>query len=154
MPPEPRPAAFDRQTLITFAGAPIVSQTRPVRFQEVDAAGTIFFPRVLEYFSDAYQELLTRAGIDTPAILRERAFAAPLAHAEADYLAPLFFGDTATVEVLLARVGGSSVSFGHRAKKGDVVAAIGTTVHVFVDGKTFKPVAVPEALRSYLAARP
>jgi 1,4-dihydroxy-2-naphthoyl-CoA hydrolase len=153
VPPEPRPNAFPRDELISFSGAPIVSQTRPVRFQEVDAAGTIFFPRVLEYFSDAYQELLERAGIDTPRILRERAFAAPLAHAEADYLSPLFFGDTATVELLVARVGSSSVRFGHRVKKGDAVAAIGSTVHVFVDGKTFKPTPVPAALTAYLEAR-
>lgn len=148
---EGRPAPFARDDLVRFDRAPIVSQRRVVRFQDVDAAGTIFFPRVLEYMADAYQEVLERAGIDVPRILRDRVMAAPLAHAEADYLAPMLFGDAVEVEVVCARIGSKSVTFGHRIKKGDTVAAVGATVHVFVDGETFQPIGVPDALRTYLA---
>jgi YbgC/YbaW family acyl-CoA thioester hydrolase len=146
-----RKRAFLVEEIVTATDAPIAACVRAVKFQDVDAAGTIFFPRVLEYMADAYQDLLGRAGMDVPTMLRERTLAAPLRHAEADYLAPLFFGDEVTVEVVRADVGTKSVLFGHRIKKGDVVAAVGSTLHVFVDGRTFRPVEVPEALRLYLS---
>ncbi len=137
---------------IFAATTPIVSQARSVRFQEVDAAGTIYFPRVLEYFADAYLEVLSRSGLDLAAILRERVWAAPLAHAEADFVRPLFFGDRVRVEVALAIVGNSSATFGYRIRGADdAIRSFGSTVHVFVDGKTFKPIDVPAALRAFLA---
>jgi len=134
------------------ATKPIVAQRRTVRFQDVDAAGTIYFPRVLEYFGDAYFEVLQLAGLDVPRMLRERELAAPLAHAEADFLRPLFFGDQIDVEVVLARVGTTSVTFGHRIRKDSQVTSVGVTAHVFVDGRTFQPLSVPEALRRVLGA--
>lgn len=121
-----------------------------MRFQEVDAAGTVFFPRVLEYFADNYLQLLQLAGLDVPRMLRERSGAAPLAHAEASFVAPLFFGDAVSVELVRARVGGSSVTFGHRLLKDGKLAAFGTTVHVFVDGWTFQKAPVPAALAEWL----
>lgn len=129
---------------ITFS-----SQERTVRFQEVDAAGTIYFPRVLEYFGDNYLALLLSAGLDVPRMLRDRTGAAPLAHAEASFFAPMFFGDAVRVEIRCAKVGSSSVSFGHRVVKDGVTAAIGTTVHVFVD-HAFQKAPVPDALAAHL----
>lgn len=149
MKPEQR---FSREQILAAGGA-LAAQRRPVRFQDVDAAGTIFFPKVFEYFSDAYLELLLAAGLDVPGDLARRTAAAPLVHSEADYLAPLRFGDQVDVEVVLAHVGGSSTAFAHRIRKLDgKVAVIGQTVHVWVSGKTFEPVPVPEALRAYLAS--
>lgn len=131
----------------------IYGETRHVRFQDVDAAGTIYFPRVLEYFGDAYLGLLTAAGLDVPKMLRERTGAAPLRHAEADFLRPLFFGDHVTVEIVRARLGESSATFGHRITKDGQLMSIGTTVHVFVDGHTFQKTALPEALRTHVTER-
>jgi len=140
---------------ILGAGPPLSSQRRPVRFQDVDAAGTIFFPQVFEYFSDAYLALLLAAGLDVPGSLARREAAAPLVHAEADYLTPLRFGDEVEVEVVLARLGGSSTHYAHRIKTLDGrVATVGQTVHVWVNAATFAPIPVPQALRDYLAGKP
>lgn len=147
--PSPSPA-FSREELVSATTA-LVTQRRCVRFQDVDAASTIYFARVLEYFGDAYLELLTAAGLDVPSMLRSRTLAAPLAHAEADYFAPLFFGDEVAVEVVRARLGKTSLCCGHRMTRVDgKVAAVGITVHVFVDGKTFQPEAAPEGLRRFI----
>jgi len=78
--------------------------------------------------------------------------AGPLAHVEADFLRPLFFGHEVEVEVVLARLGKTSVTFGHRIRKGPDVTSTGVTSHVFVDGRTFQPVSVPDALRQLLEA--
>ena len=127
------------------------SESRIVRFQDVDAARTIYFPRVLEYFGDVYLALLTKAGLDVPGMLQRNEMAAPLAHAEADFLAPLFFGDAVEVELVKAKLGRSSATFGHRIKKAGVVTSTGTTVHIFVDGR-FKPIEVPASLRKLIDA--
>ena len=139
--------AFGRDVLAKTDTQALVSTRRTVKFQEVDAAGTIYFPRVLEYFADAYLLVLERAGLDVPAMLRDKTLAAPLAHAEADFLRPLFFGDVVDVEVLALQVGKTSATFGHRIRdaKGRA-AAVGRTVHVFIDPRTFQPTAVPPGL--------
>jgi 1,4-dihydroxy-2-naphthoyl-CoA hydrolase len=138
---------FDRDALAKADSAPLVTMRRTVKFQEVDAAGTIYFPRILEYFADAYMLVLEKAGLDVPGMLRDKTLAAPLAHAEADFLRPLFFGDVVDVEVLVLEAGKTSATFGHRIRdaKGKP-AAVGRTVHVFIDPKTFQPTAVPAGL--------
>jgi len=122
---------------------------RTVKFQDVDAAGTIYFPRVLEYFADAYMEVLRAAGLDVPLMLREASMAAPLAHAEADFMRPMVFGDDLDVDVVAVKVGKTSASFGYRIRKGADIAAVGQTVHVFVDPKTFKSTDAPPQLRAW-----
>jgi YbgC/YbaW family acyl-CoA thioester hydrolase len=145
------PPLFTRDELVAPA-RPLFAEPRLVRFQDVDAAGTIYFPRVLEYFADAYLGLLRAAGLDVPRMLRERSHAAPLKHAEADFLRPLFFGDEVIAEVVRARVGTTSVHFGHRLRKpAGEVCCVGQTTHVFVDGASFKPTPVPDALRVFIA---
>ena len=143
-------ASFTREELESSTTV-LSFEDRTVKFQDVDAAGTIYFPKVLEYFADNYLTLLTRAGLDVPRMLRTREGAAPLAHAEASFFQPLFFGDAVRVEIRCVKVGSSSVSFGHRLAKGDQTAAIGTTVHVFVDAQ-FQKANVPERLAAHLRA--
>jgi acyl-CoA thioesterase FadM len=124
-----------------------------VRFQDVDAAGTLFFPKVFELFADVYLQILFDAGLDVPGALRAREFAAPLAHVEADFVRPLFFGDAIQVRVARALVGDTSVRFGFGVWKDGQLAAYGSTVHVFVDGKTFQKCPVPAPLRDYLEGK-
>lgn len=144
---------FSQESLLAPMSV-LFSQPRQVKFQDVDAAGTIYFARMFEYFSDAYLALLQESQLDVAGMLERREGAAPLVHAEADYLAPLFFGDAVIVEVVRAHLGSSSTRFGYRVKKTDgKVAALGQTHHVWIDRKEFKPRAIPEALREFLLAR-
>jgi len=66
---------------------------REVRLQEVDAAGIVFFARVLEYTSDAFVSFCRAQGIDLARVIRHGQWSAPLRHVAADYLRPLVFGD-------------------------------------------------------------
>jgi YbgC/YbaW family acyl-CoA thioester hydrolase len=145
---------FERDVLANARDV-LFTMRRAVRFQDVDAAGTIYFPRILEYFADAYVELLLGAGLDVPKLLKEKRWAAPLAHAEADFLRPLFFGDVVDVDVVALKVGKTSATFGHRLRDASgKAAAIGHTVHVFVDPTTFQPIAVPKELAAIATVRP
>jgi acyl-CoA thioesterase FadM len=146
-----RPPPFERAEL-EGATASRLEEARTVRFQDVDAAGTIFFPRILEYFADAYVALLLARGVDVPARLREKAWFAPLVHAEGDFLAPMRFGDRVRVAVVAAKVFSSSYAVGYRirAAEADRALAVGHTVHVVVDGATFQSIPVPDEVRSAL----
>ena len=127
------------------------SDERAVRFQDIDAAGIVFYPRVLEYFHDAYTAWLHAGGYDLRRVLDEGAVGFPLVHAEADYKKPLRFGDRVTVEILAPKVSGGSWSLGYRVRlAGGKLAAIGQTSHVCIDRRTFRPCPLPDDLRALL----
>lgn len=140
---------FTRDELATSA-TPLITETRPIRFQDVDAAGTIFYPRLLAYFSDAYLALLIDARLQDD--VARGALRTPVVHAEADYLAPLRFGDTATIAIVRARVSERSFILGFRVTRQDgITAALGQVTHVNIDA-SFKAAPLPEALRRRLEA--
>ncbi len=142
--------AFTRDEL-KDAHTSLYTEERPVRFQDVDAAGTIFYPRMLEYFSDAFMGLLGAIGFRLAEQIAHGTWRSPIVHAEADYMAPLMFGDTAVVDVVGAKVGESSFTLGFRVRRRDgKIAALGQVVHVSIDRSTLKPVRVPDAFRAAL----
>lgn len=127
------------------------AERRPVRFQDIDAAGIIYFARVLEYFHDAFVSFLALRGIDLPGILRDGAFGMPLGHAEADYLGPMRFGDEVVVEIVQLSLSERSLLIGYRARSTtERVLAIGQAVHVCIDRQTFRSIAIPTELRDKL----
>jgi YbgC/YbaW family acyl-CoA thioester hydrolase len=142
---------FDRRELRDSSGS-LFMDGIVVRFQDVDAAGVVFFARLFDYAHAAYEGLLESAGLPLPEVLKTRAWAAPLRHAEADYLVPLFFGDQLSVHVALAHVEETEICLGFRVEKADgVVAAVLQTVHTFLDVETKRRRAVPAELVELLS---
>lgn len=145
--------AFDSETL---AGAveTIFSEARTVRFQDIDAAGIVFYPRVQEYMHDAYMAFLTARGLHVPRSIEANAYRIPLVHAEADYFAAMRFGDPIAVEVVALHLGRTSFQVGYRIRHADGrVAAVGQTAHVTVGLPSFKPIPIPEELRAALESK-
>ncbi len=129
---------------------------RDVRFQDVDAAGIVFYPRVLEYFSDTFIAFLGYRGTKLAEVLREKRWGAPLRHAEADYFKPLRYGDRIEVALVRAHLGESEISVGWRVARctDGVVTSVGQTVHVFVDMHTFRRCTIPSELRGAFGSLP
>ena len=125
---------------------------REVRFQDVDAAGVIFYPRLLEYFNDAYLALLSSVGQPLHASLGKSSWVSPVRHAEADFLRPLRFGDAIEVALVAVRTSPdpepTEVTLGYRITKvaDGETAAVGQVVHTFVDSKTFKRTLIPDTI--------
>jgi acyl-CoA thioesterase FadM len=86
--------------------------------------------------------------------LSERRWAAPLGHAEADYFRPLRFGDEISVALVRAHVEATQVTIGYRVEllQAKEVAAVGQTVHTFVELPSFQRRPVPEQLAAALTA--
>lgn len=119
-----------------------------VPFHHVDAAGIVFYARVFDWFHDAYVAFLASAGFPLPAAIREGRWMAPLVHADADYRSPLRFGDPLRIALVDAETSPHRVTVAYRVTSGERVAVTGTTVHVFVDARTFARTPMPAELRA------
>lgn len=128
----------------------------PVRFADVDHAGIVYYPRFFHYFHLAFEELFrVRMGPRAYVELLDRdRIGFPAVRAEADYRAPLRFGDTAVIVLSIARLGASSITFRYQVSRaaGDdgtsVVCAEGQVVCAVVDLSAFRAVAIPDRLRT------
>jgi len=139
------------------AVTPFVFST-PVRFADVDHAGIVYYPRFFHYFHLAFEELFrVRLGARAYVELLDRdRIGFPAVRAEADYQAPLAFGDTAEIELTVERLGRTSITFHYRvwraAEPGRdrVKSADGKVVCAVVDLEAFKSLPVPERIRDLL----
>lgn len=128
----------------------IHSERHRVRFQDVDAAGVVFYARIFDLFHDAYVGFLRERGAPLDTALRDGSWAAPLSRAEAEYLRPLRFGDEVTVSIVHVDVAETEFAIGYRIDVGDEAACVGRTRHVAVDPTSFRRTAVPDGLRAAL----
>ena len=111
-----------------------------VAFNDIDAAGIVYFGTVFDYCHRAYERVLEAIDIPLPHILNNERWAMPLVHAEADYVAPMRHGEQITVQVKLQRLGRSSMHFHYElsGEDGDVRARV-VLVHAAVETPSFKP---------------
>jgi 1,4-dihydroxy-2-naphthoyl-CoA hydrolase len=144
---------FDREELKLSRPNSFIDP-RAIRFQDIDAAGIIFYPRVLEMFHDAYGAFLDHAGFPLPEVLRSGTWLAPVRHAEADYFKPLRFGDRVNVEICRTHIAPTEATLGYRIARivGGEVCVVGQVVHTFVERQTFKRTQIPELLQHALMA--
>ena len=138
---------YDKQTLVSVARAGF-KRTRRVRFQDVDAAGIIFYSIVLDYCHDLYVDYLDTHGIPLADVLKARAWAAPIRHAEADYLSPLTFGIEVEVCLPLVHLAESEMTLGYKIVETTTqkVAAVAQTVHTFVALPAFERCPIPREI--------
>ncbi len=116
---------------------------------QVDAAGVIFAPRLLELAHSVYEAFLAQHGWSVGRILDE-GWALPVVHMAADFKQPLRLGDRVSVTLNVERLSESSFTLGYRFSKGGAVAAAATSVHVATDGSTKQ--ALPADLVALLTA--
>ena len=127
---------------------------REVRLQDVDAAGIVFFARLLEYSSDVFVSFCAAHDINLAEVLRHKRWGAPVRHVEAHYLRPLVFGDRVEVALVGAYLEETQATLGYRvARLADgTVTTLVQVLHVFVDAVTFARRPVPDELRLALHA--
>jgi 4-hydroxybenzoyl-CoA thioesterase len=133
----------------------------PVRFADVDHAGIVYYPRFFHLFHLAFEELWrARIGPRAYSELIDRDHVGfPAVRAECEFRAPLRFGDTAEIELSVARLGGKSITFHYRvfraAEPADArertLCADGKVICAVVDLARFVAIAVPERVVGLLA---
>jgi 4-hydroxybenzoyl-CoA thioesterase len=128
--------------------------TFPVRFDDVDAAGLVYYPRLLDYCHVGLEDFFTAVGPCSYAHLitvRRRGF--PTVHLEADFKQPLRYGDTVRLVVRVLALGKTSVRFGYSLHRGTEPTAAATAVVVtaYMDLAAGAAVALDEDVRTALA---
>ena len=84
---------------------------RPVRFEDVDAAGIVFFARFFNYCHEAMEAFFAGVQGGYVGLVMGRHEGFPAVRVECDYLAPLRYGDTARICVQVEQVGTTSCTF-------------------------------------------
>lgn len=127
---------------------------RPVRFEEVDAAGLVFFARFFHYCHDAMEHFFGALPGGYVDLVMRRRVGFPAVHAEADYESPLRYGDVARIETSIAKIGTTSATFRYVLGKGGGRVHVATVSHVVVvtDMTTMKARAIPEDVRALFEA--
>lgn len=126
--------------------------TQKVYLADTDAAGRIFFSRLLEMMHAAYEEFLAANNFSLSNALKNENFFLPITHAEADYHAPIVLGAQLKIRanVKEIREHSFSVSYSVSSDAGSLLAS-GFTVHTAVSKATGKKIPLPENLKNLLA---
>jgi YbgC/YbaW family acyl-CoA thioester hydrolase len=120
---------------------PMTFQTElTVAFNDIDAAGIVYFGTIFDYCHRAYEQLLKAIKIPLPQILKTEGWAMPLVHAEADYHMPMLHGELLTITVELVKTGTSSLHFQYIITgPEDQLRAKVLLIHAAVSTDDFKP---------------
>jgi 4-hydroxybenzoyl-CoA thioesterase len=130
----------------------LFSYERPVRFEDVDAAGIVFFPRFLGYCHEAMEAMLAPIRGGYAGLVVDRRLGLPAVHVEADFKSPLRFGDVAQISVVVERIGRSSCTFRHTLSRKDEIVAIVRHVVVLSDLGALASTPIPEDVRAVFEA--
>lgn len=121
------------------------------RWRDNDVYGHVNNVVYYEYFDSAVNGWLLENGLldfeDCPVI-------GLVVETQCAYFSPIAFPDRITAGLRVARLGRSSVTYeiGLFRNDGDVAAAQGKFVHVYVDRETRRPTPLPEAHRTAMGA--
>jgi 4-hydroxybenzoyl-CoA thioesterase len=121
-----------------------------VRLQEVDAAGIVYFAHLFSFCHDAMAAMLEPLDGGYTALVARRRLGLPTVHVEADFVAPLRFGDDLRISVFVERVGTSSCALRFelaRAPDGGLAATIRHVV-VLTDLAGMRSAPLPDDVRS------
>jgi 4-hydroxybenzoyl-CoA thioesterase len=132
-------------------GAPFQYAHR-VRFDEVDAAGIVYFARFFTWCHDAMEAMLGALDGGYRALVNERRLGLPAVHVEADYSSPLRFGDDVGIAATVERIGKSSTSLLFHVSRADDGRPVAAVRHVvaLVNLGTLRAIPLPDDLRAVL----
>jgi 4-hydroxybenzoyl-CoA thioesterase len=125
---------------------------RPVRFEDVDAARIVFFPRFLGYCHEAMEAMLAPLEGGYAALVVQRQIGMPAVRVEADFSSPLRFGDIVRIEVVVEHVGRTSCTIRYElfdAKTRQLSARVRHIV-VLSDLRVVQKVPIPDDVRAIL----
>lgn len=129
---------------------------RAVRFEDVDAAGIVFFARFFHYCHDAMERFFDEIPGGYVDLITKRRVGFPAVHVEADWTSPLRYGDVARIEVSVPKIGTTSCTFRYRFTRASDGAPVALIEHVTVTSSmdTLVKVPIPDDCRALLEAHP
>jgi len=132
-----------------------------VRFDDVDYARIVYYPRLFSYCHWVFEDFFGRElGVSYAEVLTQRRVGFPVVSAKADFRSPLRFGDVCRVQMEAAQIGRRSLTTRYRLYQGesDLLCAEVEVVAACIDMDSFRAVDLPgfvrEAFVRHLASHP
>jgi acyl-CoA thioester hydrolase len=119
-----------------------------VYFQDTDAGGVVYHASYVRFMERARTEWLRTYGYTNPSLAEEFRVLLVVRSVKVDYLRPAVLDDLLAVSAQVKDIGRSRVTMHQTVQRGEEVLAEGEVhlVCVTVDG--FKPVSVPDGLKT------
>lgn len=123
----------------------------PVRvyYEDTDSGGVVYYANYLKFMERARTEWLRAMGFEQSALLNEHHVIFVVRSVAIEYLKSAVFDDLLQVTARVEHVGRSQIIFKQAVEKNDVLARAEVKI-VCVNGETFKPVKIPDAIRQKL----
>lgn len=117
-----------------------------ITFGDADPAGIAYYPRILDFCHRAFETFFEKAlGENYADVFMKQNVGYPTVHLDADFRAPMRFGDRMAVDVSICEISGRTVTFQYqftRISDGTHCATIRNKA-VAADRLLFKSVAIP-----------
>jgi acyl-CoA thioester hydrolase len=122
----------------------------PVRvyYEDTDAGGVVYHASYVRFMERARTEWLRTYGYTNPSLVGEFGVLLVVRSVKVDYLRPAFLDDLLAVSAEVKDLGRSRVTVHQTVRRGEEVLAEGEVHLVCVTADGFKPVAVPEGLKT------
>ncbi len=92
----------------------MIRYTRPIRFEEVDAARIVFFARFLNFAHEAMEHFFSGLEGGYVRLIREREIGLPAVAVETRFHAPVRYGDVLLVDTSTLKLGNRSATLRYR----------------------------------------
>ena len=131
---------------------PVFEHKLTVPFQDIDAAGVVFYAHLFRYAHEAYEDFMQHIGHSLQDMLAAGSYLLPVVHAQADYRRPLHHADKLNIELRLTKLGRTSFTLDYRVLVDNQTEhASLQTVHVALDRTRQGPQTLPAPLQAALA---
>ncbi len=126
-----------------------------VRFGDTDPAGLVYYPNIFHYFHIALEEFFAaRCRITYARLMADERIGFPTVKTETEFFVPLVYGDEAEIEVVVSKIGQSSVTLEYsirRVRDAESCSRV-SQVHVAMNLDTRRGVPLPDLYRQAFAA--
>lgn len=137
--------------VVNVVGAAVVIYTQIVRFADTDAAGVVYFARLLEFCHAAYEAALAEVGVDAPRFFGgDPELAVPITQVSADFWRPLRCGDRVQITLQPTLVNESQFTLAYTVFLSNAVVATAQTTHVAIHPPSRKRYPLPLWLRRWV----
>ncbi len=121
-----------------------------VYYQHTDAGGVVFHANYFSFMECARTELLQSQGFDLGELARRDRVLFVVHSAQIAYHKPALLNDLLTVTAQVKHVGRARLEFDQAVMRREEVLASAVLSLACVSAKSYRPVAVPEAIRKKL----
>lgn len=114
----------------------IYSYQRNIFFADTDAAGVVYFARLLSICHEAYEQFLQSLNVDLGLFFSNQSMAMPIVHAEIDFFKPLFCGDLIIINLEKKIINSKVFEIFYQIYKEEILVGKAMTRHICINPQT------------------